>query len=106
MKKPLEREYEYYLEVRDELAKEHDGKLVAIKGREVLGIFDDYRQAANALYEEHEYGTVLMQELGRDYEYITGFYANAPKLEGRQCPASQRPVRREQPDKDATGKRL
>lgn len=74
MSKPLEKEYEYYKEIRDSLAQEHDGKLVAIKGREVLGKFDDYRQAANALYRDHEYGTVLMQELGRDYEYFSGIY--------------------------------
>ena len=74
MTKPLEKEYEYYKEIRDNLAQEHHGKLVAIKGREVLGIFDDYRQAANALHAEHEYGTVLMQELGRDYEYFAGYF--------------------------------
>jgi len=80
MPKPLEKEYEYYLSIREELAREHNGKLVAIKGQEVLGIFDNYRAAANALYAEHEYGTVLMQELGRDYEYFTGFY-RAPETE-------------------------
>lgn len=74
MKKPLEMEYEYYKEIRGELARDHGGKLVAIKGRQVLGIFENYRQAADALYVEHEYGTVLMQELGRDYEYFTGIY--------------------------------
>ena len=74
MKKPLKREYDYYLEIREELAKDHCGKLVAIKGREVLGIFDDYRQAANTVYVDHERGTVLMQELGRDYEYFTGIF--------------------------------
>ena len=74
MSKPLENEYEYYKEIRGELAREHDGKLVAIKGRQVLGIFENYRQAADAVYVEHEYGTVLMQELGRDWEYFTGIY--------------------------------
>ena len=74
MAKPLEKEYEYYKEIRGGLAQEHPGKLVAIKGRQVLGIFDDYRQAAEAVYVEHEYGSVLMQELGRDYEYFTGIF--------------------------------
>ena len=80
MPKPLEKEYEYYLTIRDELAREHHGKLVAIKDKEVLGIFDNYRAAANTVYVEHERGAVLMQELGRDYEYITGFYS-VPKPE-------------------------
>ncbi|MYD09142.1 MAG: hypothetical protein F4X02_03770 [Chloroflexi bacterium] len=73
MNKPLENEYEYYLEIREELAKENDGKLVAIKGREVLGIFDNFRQAANAVFVDHDRGTVLMQELGRDYEIVPSF---------------------------------
>ena len=80
MTKPLEKEYEYYLEIRAELARDHDGKLVAIKGQQVLGIFDDYRQAANSVYVEHEYGTVLMQEIGRDFEYFTGIFP-APEVE-------------------------
>lgn len=66
MKKPLMKEYKYFLSIERELAQEHDGKLVAIKGKEVLGIFDDYRQAANALYAEHDYGTVLMQTISND----------------------------------------
>ncbi|MDE2853368.1 MAG: hypothetical protein OXN88_04285 [Chloroflexota bacterium] len=74
MPKPLEKEYEFYLSIREVLAREHHGKLVAIKGKEVLGIFDDYRAAANVVYAEHERGSVLMQELGRDYEYFTGIY--------------------------------
>ena len=74
MTKPLEKEYEYYKEIRGELAREHNGKLVAIKGRQVLGIFDDYGQAAEVVYVEHEYGTVLMQELGRDHEYFAGYF--------------------------------
>ncbi len=82
MNKSLEKEYEYYLEIRAELAKNHDGKYVAIKGQKVLGIFDDYRGAANAVYVEHERGTVLMQEIGRDYEYFTGIFP-APEVETR-----------------------
>ena len=80
MKKSLEKEYDYYLGIRAELSKDNDGKLVAIKGRQVLGFFDDYRQAANAVYVENEYGTVLIQEIGRDIEYFTGIFP-APELE-------------------------
>jgi len=90
MKKPFEVEYEYYLEIRDELAKDHRGKLVAIKGREVLGIFDDFRQAANSVFVDHDRGTVLMQELGRDYEYFTGRYATS-EVDDRRCRASLGP---------------
>ncbi len=66
MNAPLEKEYEHYLEIREELAKTSDGKFVAIKGQEVLGVFDDYLQAANTVYIAHEKGTVLMQEISKD----------------------------------------
>lgn len=75
MTKPLEKEYEHYLIIRDDLARDYDGSYVAIKGQKVLGIFDDYGQAANAVYVEHEYGTVLMQQIGRDCVYVPSVFA-------------------------------
>ena len=48
-------------------------KFVAIKGQEVLGIYDDYMQAANAVYVDHEPGTVLMQEISKDPEALAVF---------------------------------
>lgn len=63
---PLAEEYDYYLRIREELAKEYEGKFVAIKGQEVLGTYDDYMQAANSVYVAHERGTVLMQEINMD----------------------------------------
>lgn len=66
MKKPSLKDYEYFLEIQAELAQEHDGKFVAIKDKKVLGIFEDYLEAANAVYVEHERGTVLMQTISSD----------------------------------------
>ncbi len=66
MLKPSLKDYEYFLEIQAELAREHDGKFVAIKDRKVLGIFEDYLAAANAVYVEHERGTVLMQTISSD----------------------------------------
>ena len=62
----LEKEFKHYLKIREELARDNDGKLAAIKGEEVLGIFDDYMQAAETVYIAHEQGTVLMQEISSD----------------------------------------
>ena len=66
MTTPLKKEYEHYLKIREDLAKTNDGKYVAIKGTEVLGVFDDYLQAANTVYVAHEKGTVLMQAISKD----------------------------------------
>ena len=62
----FEKEMEHYLKIREEIARDNDGKFVAIKGEEVLGIFDNYMQAADAVYIAHEKGTVLMQEISSD----------------------------------------
>ena len=70
MTTPLNEEHEYFLEILEELAQEYDGKLVAIKGQKVLGVFDDYMQAANAVYVAHEKGTVLMQKVSRDRDSL------------------------------------
>ena len=61
-------EFEHYLTVREDLAEEHAGMYVAIKGNEILGFYPDYMAAARALYAKHEQGTVFIQELkpGKD----------------------------------------
>jgi len=64
MLRPSLKDYEYFLDIWAELAREHGGKFVAIKGRQVLGIYADYMEAARAVYAEHERGTVLMQKIG------------------------------------------
>ena len=68
MTTPLREEYEHYQSICEDLAKEHAGKFVAIKGREILGFYSDYLAAARALYPEHKQGTVFIQEIksGKD----------------------------------------
>lgn len=68
MTTPLLDELEHYETVREELAKEHAGQYVAIKGKEILGFYRDYMAAARALYSEHEQGSVFIQEIrsGKD----------------------------------------
>lgn len=68
MTAPLKEEYEYYQTVREDLAKEHAGEYVAIKGTEILGFYNDYMEAARALYPEHKQGCVFIQEIksGKD----------------------------------------
>ena len=70
MNGPLEREFEYFLQKREEFAEKHDGKFVAIKNQEVIGVYADYLEASSAVYTDHEYGTVLMQEVQKDEESL------------------------------------
>ncbi len=66
MNEPLDREYRFYLAHRDEFVEEFDGRFIAIKNEEVLGVYKDYLEAATAIYPEHEYGTVLVQPVEKD----------------------------------------
>ena len=73
MSNPLEKEYQYFLDIWPQLAKDYEGKFVAIKNKEVLGIYSEYLEAAKAVYMEHEKGTVLMQEIGKGPGSTTAF---------------------------------
>ena len=66
MNGPLEREHGFFLRNRDEFVRRYDGKFIAIKDEEVLGVFSDYLEAAEAVYPEHEYGTVFMQPVQQE----------------------------------------
>lgn len=68
MTTPLSEEFEYYKSIREDLAKDHGGRYVAIKGTEILGFYRDYMEAARALYPEHSQGSVFIQEIksGKD----------------------------------------
>lgn len=66
MNGPLEREHGFFLRNRDEFVRRYDGKFIAIKDEEVLGVFSDYLEAAEAVYPEHEYGTVFMQPVHKE----------------------------------------
>lgn len=58
----LEKEYEYYLAHQQELAENHLGKFLVIKGQQVIGVFESDLAAVKETSEKHEIGTFLVQE--------------------------------------------
>lgn len=56
----LTREFKYYLDHKDEIVKEHEGKYVVIKNKEIIGIYDDELDAINETRKMHELGTFLV----------------------------------------------
>jgi len=62
MAKPLEKEFNYYLEHQEELVKEYKGKFIVIKGHEVLGDYDSELEAIEKTAANHEKGTFLVQQ--------------------------------------------
>lgn len=72
MSAPLMQEYEYYQTICEDLAKEHVGEYVAIKGTEILGIYSDYMAAAEALYAKHQQGSIFIKEIKACQDALLG----------------------------------
>ena len=59
--KPLEYEYRFFKESRDELLKKYAGSVLVIVGQRVAGVFDSEIEAFTAASQEYEPGEFLIQ---------------------------------------------
>ena len=57
----LEREYQYYLDSRNELLNKYDGKHLVIVGNSVAGAYESREQALDSAYAQYKPGTFLVQ---------------------------------------------
>ena len=60
--KPLHREFRYFVEHQDELVRKYKGRVIAIKGEAVIGVFDTEIDAIRETEKEHELGTFIVQQ--------------------------------------------
>ena len=76
MSKPLEKEFNYYIEHQNELVKKYGGKFVVIKDSKVLGSYDSEIEAIDKTIKKHKPGTFLVQlcEAG-DESYTQTFHS-------------------------------
>ena len=56
---------------QDEMVAKYDGKVIAIKDGEVLGVFEDYLAAVTEVRKSHELGTFLVQRVSEGDEAYT-----------------------------------
>ena len=72
-KNPLNQEFEYYKNHQKDLVKEYNGKVIIIKGQQVLGAYDSKIDAYVKGQKEHnlELGTFLIQEVAEGKESYT-----------------------------------
>lgn len=68
---PLMEEFEYYLEHQEEMVAKYNGKVIAIKGQEVLGAYESELEALTETRETHELGTFLIQRVSPGPEAYT-----------------------------------
>ena len=68
MAKPLEKEFQYYLDHQDELVAQYGGKYIVIIGEEVIGDYDSELEAVTETEKTYELGTffVIKCEAGSD----------------------------------------
>lgn len=71
MESPLENEFEYYLENQEELVRKYNGKILVIKDRSVVGVYDSEPEAIEAATKLYELGTFLVQKCEPGQESVT-----------------------------------
>ena len=74
MAKPLEKEFNYYLEHQEDLVKKYKGRYVVIKGSDVIGDYGSELEAIEKSMENHEPGTFLVQLCEPGEESYTQIY--------------------------------
>ena len=63
MPSPLQQEFDYYLSNKPELVAKYNGKVVVIKDRKVIGVYDSEIQAVTETQRAHALGTFLVQRV-------------------------------------------
>lgn len=78
MSSPLQKDFEFYVAHQAEMVEKYDGKYIAIKDGEVLGVYDDELAAVTETEKTHELGTFLVQRVSEgDDEYSQTFHSRA-----------------------------
>ena len=67
----LKKEFDFYRANQDEMVAKYDGKVIAIKDGEVLGVFEDYLAAVTKVRKSHALGTFLVQRVSEGDEAYT-----------------------------------
>lgn len=62
MSDQLQAEFNYYLEHQDKLVERYRGRVIVIKGTEILGDYDTEFEAYQATSKTHKLGTFLIQK--------------------------------------------
>jgi hypothetical protein len=66
-------ELDFFIAHQDELVKKHRGKFLALKGKEILGVFSTAMEAYIATQTTHKLGSFMIQpcEVGVDAYTVT-----------------------------------
>lgn len=62
MGNPLKNEFEYYLKNQVNFVEKYNGKVLVIKGNEIISVFDTEVEAIRETSKTHAMGTFLVQK--------------------------------------------
>ncbi len=72
----LDQEFQFYVDNQNAMVEKYDGKVVAIKGGDVLGVYDSYLSALTETVKDHEEGTFLLQRVSEgEKDYASTFHS-------------------------------
>lgn len=72
----LEEDFKFFIENQEELVKKHHGKVLVIKDKEVVGVYESEPEAYAAAVEKYELGTFLIQKcLPGEENYTQTFHS-------------------------------
>jgi hypothetical protein len=63
MEVSLKEEFEHYLSNQDDLVSRYNGKVIVIKDKNVIGVYDTQIEAINETQKSHKLGTFLVQKV-------------------------------------------
>lgn len=72
----LKQEFEFYRANQDDLVKRYDGKVIALKNHEVLGVYDSHLDAFTDMVKDHERGTFMIQQVSEGSEAYTAILSS------------------------------
>ena len=69
-------EFTYYLEHQDEMVAQYDGKVIALKAHEVIGVYNNESEAVTETQKHHPLGTFLVQKVSTgETDYTAKFHS-------------------------------
>jgi hypothetical protein len=74
MSKPLEKEFKYFIENQNKLAKRYNNKYIVIKNKKVIGVYDSVVEAVQETSKNEPLGTFLVQKCTPGKESYTQTY--------------------------------
>ena len=72
----LSKEFKFYRDHQDAMVEKYNGKVIALKNCEVLGVYATHLAAFTEVVQQHERGTFVIQRVSEGTEaYTATFYS-------------------------------